>query len=150
MLTTVADRLSPTLTEPLLSRSRLRRAINDEKAWKTRFEEPLSEVPERTFGSEVGRGVVLTDALIGTFAPADDPLLRQNRCFLYHLGRWDVPVGGMGALTAELESVARRAGAEIRTSAEVVSVATDGHTAEIGCAGGERFQALHVLANVAP
>ena len=47
------------------------------------------------------RGIVLTDATIGTFAPADDPLLRQNRCFLYHVigngtGRWDVPVGGMG------------------------------------------------------
>ena len=59
------------------------------------------------------RGVVLTDALIGTFADAHDPSLRQNRCFLYHVigggtGDWDVPVGGMGALTDAL--AARRAG----------------------------------------
>ena len=60
------------------------------------------------------RGIVATDALIGTFAATDDPQLRQNRCFLYHVigngtGRWDVPVGGMGALTAALAE--RRAAA---------------------------------------
>ena len=33
----------------------------------------------------LARGIVLTDATIGTFAPADDPQLRQNRCFLYHV-----------------------------------------------------------------
>ena len=48
------------------------------------------------------RGVVLTDGLIGTFAPAVDPSLAANRCFLYHVigggtGDWDVPIGGMGA-----------------------------------------------------
>ena len=67
-----------------------------------------------------------TDALIGTFAAADDPQLRQNRCFLYHVigngtGRWDVPVGGMGALTAALASAAEQAGAELRTGAPVVT-----------------------------
>jgi phytoene dehydrogenase-like protein len=147
MLTRVAERLFPTFTQPLLSRSELRRVIDDEKAWNTLFEQPLSEVPERTFGSDVGRGVVLTDAMIGTFAPADDPALRQNRCFLYHLGRWDVPVGGMGALTGELESAARAAGVEIRTGTEVASITPDG---EVACAHDERFHARHVLANIAP
>jgi phytoene dehydrogenase-like protein len=147
MLSRVADRLFPTFTEPLRSRSDLRRVIDHEQAWRTLFEEPLSEVPARAFGSDVGRGTVLTDALIGTFAPADDPTLRQNRCFLYHLGRWDVPVGGMGAITAELESAARGAGAEIRTRTEVVSITPDG---EVTCGDGQRFHALHVLANVAP
>ena len=57
----------------------------------------------------------LTDALIGTFADAHDPSLRQNRCFLYHVigggtGDWDVPVGGMGALTDALAQAARRRG----------------------------------------
>ena len=55
---------------------------------------------------------MLTDGLIGTFAAAHEPSLRQNRCFLYHVigngdGHWDVPVGGMGALTDAL--AARRA-----------------------------------------
>ena len=147
MLAPVAERLFSTLTEPLRSRSELRRLVDDQEAWKTLFEEPLSEIPERTFGSEVARGVVLTDALIGTFAPLDDPMLRQNRCFLYHVGRWDVPVGGMGAVTAELESAARGAGVEIQTGTEVVSITADG---EVECAQEERFHARHVLANVAP
>ena len=68
------------------------------------FETPLSDLLERTFDSDLVRGTVLTDGLIGTFASAHDPELRQNRCFLYHVigGSWDVPVGGMGALSGAL------------------------------------------------
>ena len=52
-----------------------------------------------------------TDALIGTFARTDDPSLRQNVCFLYHLigggtGDWDVPIGGMGAVSGALAAAA--------------------------------------------
>jgi phytoene dehydrogenase-like protein len=147
MLARVCERLFPTLTEPLRSRDELRRVIGDEDAWEALFVEPLSGAIERTFSSDAVRGLVLTDATIGTFAAADDPLLRQNRCFLYHLGRWDVPVGGMGAVTAELESAARGAGVEIHTRMEVVSITVDG---EVACAEGERFHARHVLANIAP
>ena len=71
-----------------------------------------------------------TDALIGTFADTDDPQLRQNRCFLYHVvgngtGRWDVPVGGMGALSAALTGAAEQAGAELRFNTPVVSIGAD-------------------------
>ena len=63
---------------------------------------------------------MLTDAIIGTFARADDASLVQNRCFLYHLvgngtGEWRVPVGGMGRVADELVRVARAAGADLRT-----------------------------------
>jgi phytoene dehydrogenase-like protein len=95
--------------------------------------------------------VVLTDALIGTFAPADDPQLRQNRCFAYHVtgngtGDWDVPVGGMGALTAELADIARAAGAELRCGVEVTEIDPEGR---VRWDGGEA-RADVVLANVAP
>ena len=88
-------------------------------AWRTLFEEPIGAVIEERFEDDLVRGVVLTDALIGTFADAHDPSLRQNRCFLYHVigggtGDWNVPVGGMGALTDALADSARMAGAEIR------------------------------------
>jgi phytoene dehydrogenase-like protein len=151
----VARRLFPTLTEPLRSREETRRIVDDDAAWDALVESPLSAILERTFSSDLVKGIVLTDATIGTFAPADDLALRQNRCFLYHVigngtGRWDVPVGGMGALTGALTGAARRAGAEIRTRAEVVSLTTDGAVAEIELAGGERLQAGHVLAGVAP
>ncbi len=155
MLGRVAQRVFPTLTEPLRSREQMRKLIDDDDAWQALFEEPLAAALERTFSSDLLRGVVCTDAAIGTFAPADDPLLRQNRCFLYHVigggtGRWDVPVGGMGAVTEELTAVARRAGARIRTDSEVVALASDGRTAEVTCADGERIQGRHVLAGVAP
>ena len=155
MLAAVARQVFPTLTSPLRSREEMHRLVGDEVAWRALFEEPLSVILERTFGSDLLRGIVLTDATIGTFAPADDPLLRQNRCFLYHVigngtGSWDVPVGGMGALSQALAAAARRAGAEIATATEVVSAATDGALAEVELAGGERFQARHLLAGVAP
>jgi phytoene dehydrogenase-like protein len=155
MVGRVARRLSATLTQPLRTREEMRALVADEIAWTALFEEPLSEVLERAFNSDLLRGVVLTDGAIGTFADAGDPLLRQNRCFLYHVigngtGRWDVPVGGMAALTDSLGDCARRAGVEIRTRAEVSAIATDGVVAEVECADGTRFAARHVLANVAP
>ncbi|ALG08054.1 phytoene desaturase family protein [Kibdelosporangium phytohabitans] len=155
MTGSVAERVFPTLTEPLPTKDQLRERVGDDRAWHALFEEPLSEVIESTFTDDTIRGIVLTDALIGTFAPADDPLLRQNRCFLYHVigngtGDWDVPVGGMGAVTAELARAAQEAGARIVTGAEVTAIDPGGEvTYRVGdeertVAGG------HVLANVAP
>ena len=152
MLTWVAERVFPTMTEPLRSREEMRRLIGDDAAWSALFETPVSELIEKTFDSDLDRGTVLTDALIGTFAPADDPLLRQNRCFLYHVvgGPWDVPVGGMGAVSDGLAAAARAAGAQLVTHAEVASIATDGRAAEVTCAHGPVYAARHVVAGVAP
>jgi phytoene dehydrogenase-like protein len=155
LLGRVGQRLFPTLTEPLRPRDEIRRLIDDETAWRALFEQPLSVALEQTFDSDLVRGVVLTDATIGTFAPADDPLLRQNRCFLYHVigngtGRWEVPVGGMGALTGALRDAAVAAGAEIRASTEAVSIATDEVRAEVRCANGTEVETSDVLAGVAP
>jgi phytoene dehydrogenase-like protein len=155
MLTRVAQRVFPTLTEPLLSRQEFRRVVDDELAWRGLFEEPLGTLLERTFESDLLRGIVCTDAAIGTFASGADPLLRQNRCFLYHVigngtGRWDVPVGGMGAFSDALVANALRAGVQFRTGCEVTGLETDGATAEMSCADGKRLQTRAVLANVAP
>jgi phytoene dehydrogenase-like protein len=56
----------------------------------------------------------------------------------------------MGALSGALENAARRAGAHIKTRADVVSIATDGTAAEVVCADGRRFECAHVLAGIAP
>ncbi|MCS0603603.1 NAD(P)/FAD-dependent oxidoreductase [Streptomyces sp. LP11] len=126
----VAKRVFPTLTEPLPTREELRARIGDDAAWRMLFEEPLGVAIEDRFTDDVVRGVVLTDGLIGTFADAHDADLAQNICFLYHVigggtGDWDVPVGGMGALTTELARVAREAGTEIVTGHEVVRIQPD-------------------------
>ncbi|MFJ5970617.1 phytoene desaturase family protein [Streptomyces sp. NPDC093060] len=154
----VAQRVFPTLTEPLPTRDELRRRIDDDTAWRALFEEPIGVAVEENFTDDLVRGVVLTDALIGTFADAHDSSLAQNRCFLYHVigggtGAWDVPVGGMGALTDALATAAREAGAELVTGHEAVRIDTDGHTAEVTyrTADGEGVAAArHVLVNASP
>jgi phytoene dehydrogenase-like protein len=151
----VAEAVFPTLTSPLPSRQELRARIADDAAWNALFEEPIAAVIEKTFSDDLVRGVALTDALIGTFARAGDPDLRQNRCFLYHVigngtGDWDVPVGGMGAVTRALSGAARAAGAELVTGAEVASITPDG---EVTYRRGDEEHvaaARYVLANVAP
>jgi phytoene dehydrogenase-like protein len=158
MTARVAERVFPTLTEPLPGRAELRRRVDDEDAWRMLFEEPVGVAIEEHFTDDLVRGVVLTDALIGTFADAHDPSLRQNRCFLYHVigggtGAWDVPVGGMGALTDALAGAARAAGAVLATGHEAVRIATDGRAAEVTyrSAGGEGVAAArHVLVNASP
>ena len=100
------------------------------------------------------RGIVLTDALIGTFAAAHDASLRQNRCFLYHVigngtGSWDVPVGGMGALTDELARCAAAAGADLVTGAEATAIDADGRTAEVRI-DRRAVSCDHIVAGCAP
>ncbi|MBU7600165.1 NAD(P)/FAD-dependent oxidoreductase [Streptomyces sp. P38-E01] len=154
----VARRVFPTLTEPLPNRSELRRRLDDDRTWEEFFERPIGESIERHFADDLVRGVVLTDALIGTFSHAHDPSLRQNRCFLYHVigggtGDWNVPVGGMGALTDALAASARAAGAELATGHEVTAVATDGREAEVTFRtreGEGRVAARYVLSGAAP
>ncbi|MEU6858655.1 NAD(P)/FAD-dependent oxidoreductase [Glycomyces sp. NPDC046736] len=153
----VAERVFPTLTEPLPSEGELRERVGGE-AWSMFFERPLGATIEEAFADDLVRGVVLTDALIGTFASAWDEDLRQNCTFLYHVigggtGDWDVPVGGMGALTDELAAAARKAGAEILTGHEVTRIATDGSRAEVTYASGGgsgTVEAAHVLVNASP
>ncbi|MBP0457915.1 phytoene desaturase family protein [Streptomyces montanisoli] len=156
--TRVAERVFPTLTEPLPTRDELRERIDDEAAWRALFEEPIGVAIEDRFHHDLVRGVVLTDALIGTFADAHDPSLVQNRCFLYHVigggtGSWDVPVGGMGALTDALAGAARAAGAEIATGHEAVRIDTDGSRAEVTYRAGDRESTVgagRVLVNASP
>ncbi|WP_454859151.1 phytoene desaturase family protein [Promicromonospora soli] len=158
----VARLLAPTLTEPLLPRAAVRDLVvggAGEAAWRTLFEEPLGEVLRGTFADDVVRGVAATDGLIGTFADVDEPTLRQNRCFLYHVvgngtGDWDVPVGGMGAVSGALHDAAVAAGATIVTSATVTAVDPGASGVEVAWAdvdGRTRgVTAGYVLAGCAP
>ncbi|ONM48908.1 phytoene desaturase family protein [Nocardia donostiensis] len=149
----VARQVFPTLTEPLPTRAELRQRVGA-AAWDALFERPLGETLETYFSDDIVRGVVFTDALIGTFTHAHDASLKQNRCFLYHVigggtGDWDVPVGGMGALTDALTAAARAAGAELVTGCRVTDIDTDGARAEVRFETGA-VGAGHVLVNAAP
>jgi phytoene dehydrogenase-like protein len=151
----VAEAVFPSLTEPLLSAANLRARVGDDAAWAALVERPIGELIEECLADDVMRGIALTDALIGTFAGAHDRDLRQNRCFLYHVigngtGHWDVPVGGMGAVTDALRDAALAAGAELRCGAEATAI-EPGAVRWADAGGGERVAAGdHVLAGVAP
>ena len=151
----VAQTVFPSLTEPLRSAADLRARVGDDDAWAALIERPVGELIEECLADDVLRGIALTDALIGTFAGAHDADLRQNRCFLYHVigngtGHWDVPVGGMGAVTDALRDAALAAGAELRCGAEVTAI-EPGAVRWREAGGGDGVAgAGHVLAGVAP
>lgn len=154
---TVAHAIAPTLLQPLPHIGDVRDQV-EMAIWTDLVDEPLGRAIERRFTSDLVRGVVATDALIGTFASMNDESLSQNRCFLYHLigngtGQWRVPVGGMGAVTGELERVAREAGVELRTDTEVTGASAheDGVTVT-GDRQNQHFviEADRLLSGVAP
>ncbi|TIH34288.1 phytoene desaturase family protein [Subtercola vilae] len=151
----LAEVVWPTLTGPLPRRSDLRERLAADHLWHSMIERPIGEVIERHLANDVVRGVVLTDALIGTFARAHDADLAQNICFLYHLigggtGDWDVPVGGMGAVTTALATAARSAGATLVTGADVTAVSPTGEVTYALDARPHTLRADTVLANVSP
>jgi phytoene dehydrogenase-like protein len=149
--------LAPTLLEPLRTVREVRELV-DAQTWEYLVEQPIGRVIEDRFADDTVRGVVATDALIGTFADLNDTSLVQNRCFLYHLigngsGEWRVPVGGMGAVTDSLADAARRAGVTIVTGAGVSRIESDGGEATVTWHDGDRSREVTadwVLSNVAP
>ncbi|MGO0576416.1 phytoene desaturase family protein [Ornithinimicrobium panacihumi] len=153
--TALAQRLWPTVTEPLRRRSEVFEQVGDAALVRDFLQRPLGEVIESTFGNDLVRGVALTDGLISTYADAHGGDLRHNVCFLYHVigggtGDWDVPIGGMGQVSGQLAEVARRAGAQLRTGAAVTGVEEGAVTWEDEHGMQHRATARHVLWAAAP
>lgn len=157
----VTERLWPTLLEPLRTREDARRQVvqagdrRAEAAWQATIEDPIGHAIAGAVRNDVVRGVIATDALIGTFARLDDPSLAQNACFLYHVlgggtGDWDVPIGGMGAVTTALAAAAVGYGAEITTGAEVYAVDPSGEVCYRTADEEHRIRARFILAGVTP
>jgi len=138
----LAASLVGTLTAPLAPRSVVHPL----------FERPLSELLCAAFVDDIRRGIVATDALIGTFASLADPSLQQNRCFLYHFvgGPWDLPIGGMGALSGALRDAALAAGAKIETGREVVGIDPAADGVAVRTDDGREYVGSDVVAAVAP
>ena len=148
-----AERIAPTLLEPLKTRSELKKQIDLDPIWQYLVEYPIGKVITERFSNDVVRGVVLTDALIGTFASAFD--LQANICFLYHLmgngtGEWKVPKGGMGALVKELLRVATESGVEISLNSKATQVVSTDDGVEVSTESGEVVKGDYLLSNAAP
>ncbi|MGV0804181.1 phytoene desaturase family protein [Mycolicibacterium setense] len=157
----ITSRIWPTLLQPLRGRAQLRRDVlggqdaETAEAWEALIERPVGQAISAAVSHDLVRGVMATDALIGTFADIDDPTLIQNVCFLYHLigggtGDWDVPVGGMGAVSGALAAAATGFGAEIITGADVYAVNPEGEVRYRQGGSARRVNADRVLVNVTP
>lgn len=148
-----AKKIAPTMLQPLKTRSELKELIGMPDVWDYLMERPIGEVIEARFKDDVVRGVIFTDALVGTFASAQD--LQANICFLYHLigngtGEWKVPRGGMGAIVKELIRVAVQAGVEIKVNSRVSSIKTSENSATVKLEDGTEINSEYILSNAAP
>jgi phytoene dehydrogenase-like protein len=151
----IAQKLFGTVLEPLRTEQEVADLIGAE-LWRDFFERPIGEIIEKTFRSDLVRGVVMTDAVIGTFASNQDESLQANKCFLYHVignetGDWNIPVGGMGSVTTSMAKRARELGAELRPDCQVTAIDSgEPHTIRFVVKGAEHsITADVILANVA-
>ena len=148
-----AQRIAPSLLEPLRSSAELNTQIAMPQVWDQLIENPIGHVIAEKFKNDLVRGVVLTDGLIGTLTSAYG--MQANNCFLYHLigngtGEWKVPQGGMGAFVSELHRVAISLGVEIECSAKVVDIDSDATGVQVTDINNRKFHAKHFLTNAAP
>ncbi len=149
----LAQRLAPSMLQPLKSAAQLKSEMGLPEVWRHLMEIPIGEVIRHRFSDDLVQGVVLTDALIGTFVPADD--LQANRCFLYHLigngtGQWRVPQGGMGALVKELYRIATLQGVEIKLQSKVAALDSGPAGVRIETESGHAYVARDLLFAAAP
>ena len=149
----LAKRLAPCLLKPLKTAAELKSEMGLPEVWRDLMEIPIGEVIRHRFSDDLVRGVVLTDALIGTFVPADD--LQANRCFLYHLigngtGQWRVPQGGMGTLVRELSRIATLHGVEIKLQSRVSALESSPMGVRIETESGQTYTAKDLLFAAAP
>ncbi|MGD9854321.1 MAG: phytoene desaturase family protein [Planctomycetaceae bacterium] len=180
-LTRVAERLEPVLSLappdllPLPASWRKRpvtdKLRNVRRGWDLyrAFKELGEELPEaielltgsatalldRWFESDVLKGTLATDAIIGTFQPPSAP--GTAYVLLHHVmgssggarGVWGYVKGGMGRLTEAMAAAAREKGAEIRTNSGVAAILTEcGRATGVRLQNGEEIAARTVVSGV--
>lgn len=151
----LASEIWPSVLSPLRRRSAWRESVSNPETWQKLIERPIGQAISEAFEDNLVRGVVYTDALIGTFSSNRDETLNANKCFLYHVigggtGEWNVPIGGMGTVSKDLERAAIRFGARLVPNAEVERITSTDHGVTVHYQeGGEKkkIAADLVLAN---
>jgi len=157
--TLLAKALFPTVLDPLPTRSeakaKIRELSGSDQIWEEFIEQPVGKVIEESFESDLVRGVVLTDGMIGTFGSNLDPNLDVNKCFLYHVignetGDWNIPIGGMGQVTDSLYKVAKQLGVTLLADCDVSTIGQDNTVSYSQQGNQHSIQGKYVLANVSP
>lgn len=132
-------------------------AQGEAELWKSMVEEPIGKLIENHVQSDILRGVLMTDAKIGSYTHAYDLSLLQNRTFIYHIignktGEWRVPEGGMGNLVAQLIKKAENSGVEMQMNAEVKCIDRGGELKVFYTQNNKKYEvkAKDILLNAAP
>ena len=118
----------------------------------------IVDILDRFFESDQVKTVMALNGLIGTWAGPHEPgtgyVMAHHSIGDVgdgHLGAWATPIGGMGAVSAAIESSARSFGAEVRTEARVARILTTGGTVRgVALEDGEELLASVVVAATHP
>ena len=116
----------------------------------------VADLVTEWFETELLRGTIAAQGIFGTFlgpwsAGSSATLLLRSTADGNPAASASYIVGGMGAFTAAMASAAKEAGAEIRTSCEVVSVKVkDGSATGVVLANGNEIDARTVVSNADP
>ncbi len=116
----------------------------------------VADLVAEWFETELLRGTIAAQGIFGTFlgpwsAGSSATLLLRCASDGNPAGAASYIVGGLGALTAAMAAAAKEAGAEIRTSCEVVSIKVkDGAASGVVLANGDEIDARTVVSNADP
>jgi phytoene dehydrogenase-like protein len=155
-----SKRLRPLLSYPA-TRKQARRAFKlseEPDLFKKTVDAAIADVVEEYFETELMRGLMASQGIIGTAAGPRTP--GTAYIFLHHAfglaagepGAWGFVRGGMGAITSQLADKVRSLGGEIRTESPVAQVKLDTHRRVAGVVleSGEEIDAPSVLSNATP
>ncbi len=116
----------------------------------------VADLVAEWFDTELLRGTIAAQGIFGTFlgpwsAGSSATLLLRCASDGDPAAASSYIVGGLGALTDAMASAATQAGAEIRTSCEVVSIKVkDGFAAGVVLADGDEIDAQAIISNADP
>jgi phytoene dehydrogenase-like protein len=132
-------------------------SIEDKRLLLDLFAKSAADFLDRWFESEVVKGALAFDGIVGAYAAPSTP---GTAYLLLHYafgevngkpGVWGHAIGGMGAISRAMARTAVARGAVIRTNAPVSSLLVeDDRAAGVQLASGERIAARAVAANVPP
>lgn len=115
---------------------------------------PATPILDRWFESDVLKGTLATDAIIGAMTAPSMP--GSGYVLLHHVmgvaggarGCWAYVEGGMGALSQAMQRAAEARGAQIRCNAEVAEILIEGGRAcGVRLKDGEVIRARQVISN---
>jgi phytoene dehydrogenase-like protein len=140
-----------------LGRRLMRLSLADKRLLLDLFTKSAADFLGTWFESEVVKGALAFDAIVGAYASPHTPgtaYVLLHHCFGEvngKIGVWGHAVGGMGAISRAMADAAQARGAAIRLQAPVASlVIADGKALGVRLTSGELITARVVAANVPP